>query len=399
MDFSYSPEQEAFRREVREWLVENMKGLPEWWNRTDIPGPEVDSDEYHEFSLWWHRKLNDAGFIGIPWPKEYGGRGLTIMEEVVFNEEIAGCGAPAPTNIMGISWVGPSLLRYGTEEQRKRFIPRILSADEWWCTLYSEPEAGSDMANVQTRAIEDGDDFVVNGQKVWTSGGHHADWGVLLARTDPAAPKHRGLSYLLVDMHSPGITIRPLVQITGHAEFNETFFDDVRIPKHQILGEKNKGWYVAMGGLEGERTVVSFSVMRENTIHDLIRMAREIEHQGQSLSKDPVMRQKLARFYIDTQVAKYMELRVLTHQLRGEPLGHEGSITHIFEEEFGQRLQDFAMQLQGPYSQLMRGSRYAIEHGRWQISFLRQLGMTIAGGTVEINRNIIAQRGLGLPRG
>jgi len=398
MDFSYSPKEEAFRQEVREWLAENMKELPEWWNRTDVPGPDTDSDEYQQFSLWWHRKLNDAGFVGMTWPKEYGGRGATIMEEIVFNEELARHRAPAPTNIMGLSWVGPSLLRHGTEEQKRRFLPKILTAEEWWCTLYSEPEAGSDMASVQTRAVEDGDDFVVNGQKVWTSGGHLADWAVLLARTDPDAPKHRGLSYMLMDMHSPGVTLRPLIQITGHAEFNETFLDDVRIPQHQILGEKNKGWYVAMGGLEGERTVVSFSIMREHTIQDLIKMVKETERNGQPLSKDPVIRQKLAQFYIDTNVSKYMELRVLTHLLRGEPFGHEGSVTHIFEEEFGQRLQDFAMQIQGPYNQLMRGSKHTIEQGRWQNSFLRARGMTIAGGTVEINRNIVAQRGLGLPR-
>ncbi len=399
MDFSYSPSEEAFRKEVRDWLAENMKELPDWWNRTDIPGPEVDSDEYHQFGIWWHRKLNDAGFIGITWPKQYGGRGLTIMEETVLYEEIAKLRAPGPSNIMGISWVGPSILRHGTEEQKRRFLPKILTCEEWWCTLYSEPGAGSDMASVQTRAVEDGDDFVVNGQKVWTSGGHRADWAVLLARTDPNVPKHRGLSYMLMDMHSPGVTVRPLVQITGHAEFNETFLDNVRIPQHQVLGEKNRGWYVAMGGLEGERTVVSFSIMRENTIRDLIKMAKQLKRNGQPLSKDPLARQKLAQFYIDTIVAKYMELRAFTHMLRGEPLGASGSITHVFEEEFGQRLQDFAIQLQGQYGQLMRGSRYAIEQGRWQNSFLRSRGLTIAGGTSEINRSIIAQRGLGLPRG
>ena len=398
MDFNYSAQEEAFRQEVRAWLAENMKELPEWWNRTDIPGPEADSDEYHQFSLWWQRKLNDAGFVGVTWPKEYGGRGVTLMEELVLYEELAKHRAPTPANIMGLSWVGPLVLSFGTEEQKKRFLPKMLTAEEWWCTLYSEPEAGSDMANVQTRAVEDGDDFVVNGQKVWTSGGQYADWAVLLARTDPDAPKHRGLSYFLMDMHSPGVTLRPLVQITGHAEFNETFLDDVRIPKHQMLGEKNKGWYVAMGGVEMERTVMSFSVMRENTIQDLIEMVKELKRNGQPLSKDPVIRQKLAQFYIDTNIAKYIELRALTRVLQGKPLGPEGSISHVHQEEFSQRLQDFAMQLQGPYSSLMRGSKYAIEQGRWQLSFLRARGMTIAGGTIEINRNIIAQRGLGLPR-
>ena len=199
MDLTYSPEEEAFREEVRDWLAENMKELPEWWGRPDVLGPEVDSEERRQFGIWWHRKLHDAGFIGITWPKEYGGQGRTVLEQVVFYEEIAKHRAPGPTNEHGLGWVVPALLAFGTEEQRQRFIPKILNCDEIWCTLYSEPEAGSDMANVQTRAVEDGDDFVVNGQKVWTSGGHYADWAVLLARTDPDARKHRALSYLMVD--------------------------------------------------------------------------------------------------------------------------------------------------------------------------------------------------------
>jgi len=397
MDFNYSPEEEAFRKEVRDWLEENMKELPEWWGRTDVLGPETDSDEYHEFGLWWHRKLYDAGFVGLAWPKEYGCRGATLMEQLVFSEEMAKHRAPGPANSMGLTWVGPSLFAHGTEEQKKRFLPKILSAEEIWCTLYSEPEAGSDMASVQTRAVEDGDDFVVNGQKVWTSGGHRAHWGVLLARTDPDAPKHRGLSYLLVNMHSPGITVRPLRQITGHAHFNEIFLDDVRVPKRQILGEKNRGWYVAAGALELER-LVGASVMRENTIEDLVKMMKQIEHNGQPLSRDPVIRQKLAQFYIEANVLKYMGLRNLTHRLREGRPGPQTSLGYVFEVESGQRLQNFAMKLQGPYSQLVRGSKYAIERGRWQDSFLGSRGLSIGGGTSEIQRNIVAERVLGLPR-
>lgn len=398
MDFNYSPKEEAFRKEVRDWLRENMKELPEWWDRPDIAGPEIDSEEYRQFSLWWHRKLYDAGFVGLAWPKEYGGRGATIMEQVVFHEEMAKHRAPGPTNGHALGWCGPAILAAGTEEQKKRFIPKMLNAEEIWCTLYSEPEAGSDMANVQTRAVEDGDDFVVNGQKVWTSGGHYADWAVLLARTDPDAPKHRALSYLIVNMHSPGITLRPLVQITGHADFNETFFDDVRIPKHQILGEKNRGWYVAMGALEFERSGIGTSIGREHTIKDLIKIAKETKRDDQSICKNPVIRQKLAQFYIEANVLKYLGLRALTRQLRGQSPGTEAVVGHVFGVEFGQRLQDFAMQLQGPYSRLMRGSKYAIEQGKWQYSFLQSRGMSIATGTSEIQRNVIAQRGLGLPR-
>ncbi len=398
MDFNYTPQEEAFREEVRDWLRENTKELPAWYGRVDIAGPEIDSDEYHQFSLWWHRKLYDAGFVGLAWPKEYGGRGATLMEQVIFNEEMAKFRAPGPANAHGLGWCGPAILANGTEEQKQRFITKILNAEEIWCTLYSEPEAGSDMANVHTRAVEDGDDFVINGQKVWTSGGHYADWAVLLARTDPDAPKHRGLSYLLVNMRSPGITVRPLRQITGHADFNETFLDDVRIPKHQILGEKNRGWYVAMGALEFERSGIGASIGRESTIKDLIKRAKAAVRNGQPLSQDRAIRQKLAQFYIEANVSKYIGLRNLTHQLRGERPGPEGSVGHIFGVEFGHRLQDFAMQLQGPYAQLVRNSKYAIDHGRVQNGWLATRSASIATGTTEIQKNVVAQRALGLPR-
>ncbi|MFC1977426.1 acyl-CoA dehydrogenase [Chloroflexota bacterium] len=398
MDFAYSPQEEAFRKEVRDWLEKNMKELPGWWDNPDVVEPDINSEERHQFDLWWHRKLYDAGFVGIAWPKEYGGRGATLMEQVVFNEEMAKHGAPEATNSLGIGWCGPTIMAAGTEEQKKRFLLKILTAEEIWCQGFSEPEAGSDMANVKTRAVEDGDDFVVNGQKVWTSGGHYSDWAVLLVRTDPDAPKHRGISYLLLDMHAPGVTIRPLRQMTGHSEFNEVFLDDVRIPKSLMVGEKNKGWYIAMGTLEFERSGIGAAMERENIIKDLIKVARETERDGQPLSKDPAIRQKLAQLYIEASVSKYNGLRSLTGQLRGERPGPETLVGNLFGVELNQRLQDFAMQVQGPYSQLMRGSKYAISQGKWQYSFLRSRGNSIETGTSEIKRNLIAQRGLGLPR-
>jgi len=399
MDFAYSPKEEAFRKEVRDWLAENMKELPEWWSRPDVAGPEIDSEEYHQFGLWWHRKLYDAGFVGIAWPKEYGGRGATLLEQVVFGEEIAKHRAPGPTNLLGIGWCGPTIMAAGTEEQKKRFLPKMLTAEEIWCQGFSEPEAGSDMVNVQTRAVEDGDDYIVNGQKVWTSGGHYADWSVLLVLTDPDAPsRHRALSYFLLDMHAPGVTVRPLRQMTGHSEFNEVFLDDVRIPKSLMVGEKNQGWYVAMGTLEFERSGIGTSIALENTVKDLIKMAQEIERNGQPLSKDPLIRQKLAQFYIEGNVLRYTGLRALTGQLRGERPGPETVVGNLFGVELNQRLQDFAVHLEGPYGRLVRGSKYAIGHGRWQYSFLRSRGNTIETGTAEIKRNVIAQRALGLPR-
>ena len=393
MDFSYTPEEEAFRDELKQWLAVHMNELPEWYRQRDIAGPEVDSQEYHDFSVWWHRKLYDAGFVGITWPREYDGRGGTIMEQVIFYEEIARHRAPGLANGHGIGWCGPAFLAHGTEEQKKRYLPKILSAEEIWCTFYSEPEAGSDMANVQTRAVEDGDHWVVNGQKVWSSGAHVADWGVLLVRTDPEARKHRGISYLFLDMKTPGITVSPLRNITGTAEFNEAFFDNVRIPRDQVIGEVNMGWYVAAGALEFERSSAGAAIARENSVKDIIRLAKEM-----GCNRDPMVRQRLAQLYVETMVLKYMALRGLTHELREGRPGPQGAVSSVFSMEFNQRLQDLAMEIQGPYSRLVRGSKHAVDHGRWQYGFLRSRGNTIETGTSEIKRNIIAQRVLGLPR-
>jgi alkylation response protein AidB-like acyl-CoA dehydrogenase len=393
MDFSYTPEEEAFRDELKQWLAVHMKELPEWYRQRDIPGPEIDSQEYHDFSVWWHRKLYDAGFVGITWPREYDGRGGTIMEQVIFYEEIARHRAPGLSNGHGIGWCGPAFLAHGTEEQKKRYLPKILSAEEIWCTFYSEPEAGSDMANVQTRAVEDGDHWVVNGQKVWSSGAHVADWGVLLVRTDPEARKHRGISYLFLDMKTPGITVSPLRNITGTAEFNEAFFDNVRIPRDQVIGEVNMGWYVAAGALEFERSSAGAAIARENSVKDIIRLAKEM-----GCNRDPMVRQRLAQLYVETMVLKYMALRGLTHELREGRPGPQGAVSSVFSMEFNQRLQDLAMEIQGPYSRLVRGSKHVVDHGRWQYGFLRSRGNTIETGTSEIKRNIIAQRVLGLPR-
>jgi alkylation response protein AidB-like acyl-CoA dehydrogenase len=393
MDFLYSPEEEAFRQRLRDWLSQNMPELPPWWNRPDLMGPEVDSPEYHEFSIWWHKKLFRAGFAGISWPREYGGQGGTLMQEVVFYEEIARHRAPGLSNVHGIGWCGPAILRFGTEEQKKRFLPKILSCEEIWCTFYSEPEAGSDMANVQTRAVEDGDDFVVNGQKVWNSHAHLADWAVILVRTDPSAPKHHGLSYLIVNVKTPGITVRPLRNITGTAEFNETFFDNVRIPRHQLVGQKNEGWTVATGALEFERSSVGQSIARENNLRDLILLAQRMGR-----SQEPVFRQKLAQLWIEGNVARYIGFRGLTRQLREGRPGPEGAVGSLLSVDLNKRIQETAMELQGPYSRLMRGSPRAIDHGRWQYSFLRSRGASIETGTTEIKRNVIAQRVLGLPR-
>ncbi|MFC1971449.1 acyl-CoA dehydrogenase family protein [Chloroflexota bacterium] len=398
MDFSRLPEEEAFQEEVRNWLAVNMKELPEWWTNPEILGPEVGSKERCQFDIWWHRKLYDAGFVGITWPKEYGGRGGTFMQTVICNEELVKHRAPLPVNYFALSFCGPTIMNFGTQQQKELFLRNMLTAGELWCEGFSEPEAGSDLASLQTHAVEDGDDYVVNGQKVWTSEGHFADWAILLARTDTEAPKHRGISYFLLDMHSPGVTLRPLKQITGEADFNEMFLDNVRIPKSMMVGEKNKGWYVAMSTLDYERTGWRTILQNINLLEDLINLARKIEKNGESVTKDPLVRQQLAQLYIEANVAKYNELRSLTRQIRGERPGPEDMVSVLLGVESGQRLTDFAMQLLGPYGQLSPGSKYAIEQGRWQYNCLAWRCRTIAGGTSEIRRNVIAQRALGLPR-
>lgn len=400
MDFSLSPQEEVFRKELNDWLDENMKYIPEWWRRRESAAPEMESDKFQQFSRWWHKKLYDAGYVGIAWPKEYGGRGATIMEQVIFNQEMAKRRVPGGVGGLGIGWAGPTIMAAGTEEQKKRFLPKILSGEEVWCQAFSEPEAGSDLANVQTKAIEDGDYYVVNGQKVWTTGGMRADWAILLAKTDfdPNTPRHRTFSYFLLDMHSPGVTVRPLREMTGYALFGEMFLDDVRIPKNLMVGEKNKGWYISMGTLEFERSNASSAVGQLNVLNNLIELTRKMEREGRPLSKDSAVRQQLAQFYIEINVGKYMGLRALTRQLRGEMPGPESALGSLLSMELSQRLQDFAMYLQGPYSQLMSGSKHAIDNGSWQGSFLSSRGNTIMTGTSEIKRNIIAQRTLGLPR-
>src|SRR6266446_10745906 len=303
MDFNYSAEAEAFRREFRAWLEAN---LPTRSPADDAEGELVHSETWDwDFHLRWHKKMHAGGWVGISWPREYGGRGATLEQQVVYAEELARTNAPGLVNGIGIGLVGPTLMHWGNEEQKQRYIPRILSADEIWCQGYSEPNAGSDVASLQTRAIEQGDYFIVNGQKVWTSGAQHADWCILLVRTDPDAPKHKGISYLLVDMHSPGITVRPLVQITGGSGFNEVFYDNVRVPKENLVGEKNRGWMVSVTTLMYERAATGSYFRFEKTLPPLFDLARRIELNGRPAIADTAVRQQLAQFAIEAQAIKY----------------------------------------------------------------------------------------------
>jgi alkylation response protein AidB-like acyl-CoA dehydrogenase len=398
MDFTLTPEQLSFRDEVRSWLKKN---LPKDWSTKVQAASDVPREEAYDFLRQWQRKMYEAGFVGLTWPKESGGRGLTFMEEMILQEEMALAKAPPVLNILAVGMAGPTINAYGTEEQKKRYPPKMLSCEEIWCQGYSEPNSGSDLAALQTRAVKDGDHYVINGQKVWTSLAHIADYMMLLARTDPHAPKHKGITYFLLDMHTPGVTVKPLKQITGDAEFNEVYFDNVRIHESQILGGLNNGWAVGLTTLMYERLALGFGlqVRLRIALDGLVDLARRSTKNGTPATKDPVTRQKLAQMWIDTEVFKYTGARAITKLLKGELPGPEASTGKMMWVEGHQRLQELAMELEGPYSQLTRGSRWAVENGLWQYGFLRSRANSIEGGTTEIQRNIIGERVLGLPKG
>src|SRR5229473_1737604 len=391
MDFNFTPDDEAFRKEFRAWLDVNA---PKQAISELETFSEEDEDEGHR-RVAWFKKLASGGWTGIDWPKEYGGRGASILQTIVYHQELARVHAPLPYVGSGVGLIGPTLMHWGTEEQRRRYLPPMLAAEEIWCQGYSEPGSGSDLASLQTRAVEDGDYFVVNGQKVWTSDAHHADMCFLLVRTDPDAPKHRGITYLLVDMHSPGITVRPLVQMTGDRGFNEMFFEDVRVPKKNIVGDKNNGWLVALTSLMYERRARDMT----GIVRELVNLAKAVGRNGGSAWDDDSVRQQIVQFACEAWGTKYTALRQLTRHLKGLPPGPESSIQKVAFSELNLRMQKFAMELLGPYSQMLYEAPFAVDKGKWSYRMLAARGMIIGAGTSEIQRNIIGERVLGLPKG
>ena len=396
MDFTLTSGQQAFRERVRGWLATNIP--PEWKH---IGSSEVPRADAYALLRRWQRGLFDTGFIGITWPREYGGQGLTFVEEMILHEEMALAKAPPILNILGVGMAGPTIIAYGTEEQKQRYPAKILSCEEIWCQGYSEPNAGSDLAALQTRAVKDGDHWVITGQKVWTSLAHVADWMMLLARTNPEAPRHKGITYFLLDMHAPGVIVKPLKQLTGDAEFNEVFFDGVRVHESQVLGGVDNGWAVGLTTLMYERLALGFGlqVRLRIALESLIDLGRRMEKHGRAVTRDPVMRQKIAQLWIDTEALKYTGARAVTRLLKGELPGPEASAGKMGWVDTHQRLQELAMEIQGPYSQLAGGSERAIDGGVWVYSFLRSRANSIEGGTTEIQKNIIGERVLGLPKG
>ena len=397
MDFRDTPEEAAFRQEVREFIA---REAPKVEGGTDADLISNYAQVFMQSQGFW-KKLGERGWIAAAWPKEYGGAGLTPIQQFILNEEMALRRAPRPLHlIIGVGMAGPTLIVHGTEEQKKYYLPRILSGQDIWCQGYSEPEAGSDLASLRTRAVKDGDDYIVNGQKIWTSIAHLAKWMILLARTDPDAPKHQGITYFILDMKSPGIEVRPLINMAGGQEFNEVFFDNVRVPKANIVGEENRGWYVAVTTLDFERSAIGSAIGMRQTVEDIIRYAREHTEDGTSVLRvNPMLRYELADRLLETEVGQMLSYRIISLQAKGIVPNYEASIVKLYNMELNQRIARTGMNVLGPYGQLGRRSKWAALRGRFEHMYLRSVGSTIEGGTSEIQRNIIATRGLGLPRG
>jgi alkylation response protein AidB-like acyl-CoA dehydrogenase len=391
VDFRDTPEEASFRAELRSWL-EGALGK-DWADQAPTVGRWNEAE-----SRTWSKKLYDAGYVGITWPKEYGGGGHPHEFQGIFLEESARMSAPDHIGGIGLGMAGPTIIAWGTDEQKQRYLQPLLEGTEVWCQGFSEPGSGSDMGAAKTRAVLDGDEWVVNGQKVWSSWAHIADWCILVVRTDPDAEKHRGLSYLLVDMHAPGVEVRPLRQITGDPEFNEIFFTDVRVPRDSILGQPGDGWNVAMTTLLHERGTLGFALTAglEKAVNRLVQLAKEPGPDGTRPADDPVVRDQIAQFWIDLQGLRFTNYRALTAlQKTGVP-GPEGSMAKLHWSETNQRLTSFAQSLLGLTSQL--DAEGAWWDGFWTYMQLRSRGNTIEAGTSEILRNIIAERVVGLPK-
>jgi alkylation response protein AidB-like acyl-CoA dehydrogenase len=391
MDLTLSPSEEKLRDEVRAWLGENHPG----------PEPEGEGlDAVVTFRREWQRKLHDAGWAGISWPEEFGGRGATLIEQAIFSQEMARADAPPPANILGLAMGGPVVIAHGTEDQKRRYLEPILSGEEIWCQGFSEPESGSDLASLKTKAVKDGDEWVVTGQKVWTTFAQYAKWCMLVARTDPDAPKHKGLTYFLMDMEQEGVEAKPLVQITGEGEFNEVFIEEARIPDENVVGGVGDGWSVAITTLMNERAGLAFGAIAQiaNSLKRLGALAVETRVNGGTAADDRVFRQRFAQLHIEAETMRLNAYRGLTKTMQSGIPGPEGSLGKWQWADINQRIAELALDVEGAYAPLARGDEHAVAGGAWQYSFLRTRANSIEGGTTDILKNIIAERVLGLPK-
>ena len=388
MDFRFSAEDEAWRGEIRAW-IEGEFGAG--WR--GLRGDDAEAD--YAFAAGVREKLAAKGWTAPAYPTEAGGLGASFAQQAIFNEELAYNRVPGP-DLISVGYVGPTLMLYGTDEQ-KEHLEGIVSARETWCQGYSEPGSGSDLASLQTRATRDGDDYVVNGQKIWTSNAHHANWMFMLVRTDPDAPKHRGITYLLVDMETPGITVQPLINMAGRHGFNEVFFEDVRVPVANRVGEENRGWYVGMATMDFERSAIAASAGLRRNFEDLLEFVQD--NPSALAVRGREARNLLAQTAIELAVGRSLSLRILSMQGAGMVPNYEASIAKMFGSELNQRFARTGTRILGPYGQLRDGSVRALLDGAFAESYMGTVPSTIAGGSSEIQRNIIASRGLGLPRG
>ncbi len=392
MDLNPTAEERDFRREVRGWLAAN------------VPKDELTTLDARKA---WHRKLYEAGYVGMLWPTAYGGWGRTPMQQAIVQDEMARAGAPPAINGLGIGFIGPTIIVHGTDWQKQRYLKKMLTAEEIWCQLYSEPNAGSDLASLKTRAEDQGDHFLVNGQKIWTSSGPIADWGILLARTDPAVAKHRGISCVLLSMRQPGVEVRPLKQITGHALFSEVFMTNARAEKRDLIGGLNRGWEIAQTTLGYERGANSLGRVTRYAIAfaQLVRATKELRRGGRPLIEDPTVRAKMGRIFTELEVQRYAALRVLSALQKSDSPGAASSITKLSYTEFEKRYYELALEILGPYGQLTSAREEfeevdtsSGEPGTWATAFLWSRAGTIYSGSSEIQKNIIGERVLGLPK-
>jgi alkylation response protein AidB-like acyl-CoA dehydrogenase len=399
MDFKDTPEEAAWRQEVRDFLEKEYpsefrgggRGM-----REEGEGLFRDRNKEGNPIKRWRSALSSRGWVAPAWPKEYGGAGLDIKRQFILNEEFAEAGA---MNVggFGVMMLGPTLIVHGSEEQKKEHLPGILNGEVQWCQGWSEPNAGSDVASVQTRAVRDGDDYVINGQKIWTTGAQFADMMYMLARTDPEAPKHRGISYFLLDMHAPGVTVRPLITMAGSATFNEVFFENVRVPARNRVGEENRGWYIGTTTLDFERSSIGSSVGVQKQLQGMIKFAKDNPQIAVAANRRGV-KLEFADRWIEASVMRLMSYRVISMQNAGLIPNHEASMCKLFGSELGQRIAALGVKMTQLYGMVTGGDPKLAAAGRFGVGYVGAVSSTIAGGTSEIQRNIMAQRGLGLPR-
>ncbi len=393
MDLNYAPEDERFRQHVRQWFAEHP------------PGPLSSLQQKKD----WQGQLYDAGFVGMGWPKEYGGQAARPMEQAIVAEEMARADVPGAINSLALGLLGPTLIVHGTPDQKQRYVQRMLTAEDIWCQLYSEPDSGSDLASLKTSAVRDGDRWIINGQKVWTSLGPIADYGMLLARTDPKAPKHKGISYFILDMHQPGVEVRPLKQITGSSEFAEIFFTNATLPAENMIGQEGQGWELAQTTLGFERggSVLARVTRHQANMRRLIDVSRDLSRDSVSVLEDPVVRQKLGRMVVEVEVLRYAGFRILSKLEQGKRPGSESSVDKLYYSELDKRHQELVQDILGPYGQIEQGlptelslnsSTMRGDDSTWAWNFLWSRAGTIYAGSSEIQKNIIGERVLKLPR-